>query len=164
MTEANDDSIYGFSAPGIDGREVALAEFRGKVVLIVNTASKCGLTPQYAGLEALYREYGERGLVVLGFPSTEFGPQAPGSEAKIGQFCERNYGVSFPLFSKTVVNGPGALPLFGFLRRAKPGWFGLGRIKWNFTKFLVDREGRVVRRYAPGTAPGKLAGAIEKLL
>ena len=164
MTDAKEGSIYGFSACGIDGREVALSEFRGKVVLIVNTASKCGFTPQYAGLEALYKEYGELGLVVLGFPSNEFGHQEPGSEAEIAQFCELRFGVSFPLFAKTRVNGPEALPLFGYLRRAKPGWFGVGRIKWNFTKFLVDREGRVVRRYGPGTKPEKLAGAIEKLL
>src|SRR5215472_9375200 len=132
-------SVYDFSAPLLDGRMVSLAQFGGKVLLIVNTASKCGFTPQYAGLEALYREYRERGLEVLGFPCNQFGAQEPGSADEIGTFCERNYGVSFPIFGKIDVNGESAHPLYQFLKKNKPGLFGTGRIKWNFTKFLVNR-------------------------
>ncbi|MGA3344546.1 MAG: glutathione peroxidase [Terracidiphilus sp.] len=167
MKEAG-ETVYEFSAPllagGADGRPVSLAEFRGQVLLIVNTASKCGNTPQYAGLEKLYRDYKERGLTVLGFPCNQFGAQEPGSAAEIASFCERNYGVSFPLFAKIEVNGSESHPLYRFLRKAKPGIFGTERIKWNFTKFLVDRQGRVVRRYAPTTQPKAIVAAVEGLL
>jgi glutathione peroxidase len=166
-----EESVYHFSAPLLDAAQdakaVSLADFRGKVLLIVNTASKCGFTPQYAGLEALYRAYKERGFVVLGFPCNQFGAQEPGSEAEIGAFCERNFGVSFPLFAKIDVNGPDAHPLFQFLKLSKPGILGIlgaGAIKWNFTKFLVDRKGHVAGRFGPATRPEKLAKTIERLL
>ena len=157
-------SVYDFSAPLLDGRTVSLAQFGGKVLLIVNTASKCGFTPQYAGLEALYREYRERGLEVLGFPCNQFGAQEPGSADEIGTFCERNYGVSFPIFGKIDVNGESAHPLYQFLKKNKPGLFGTGRIKWNFTKFLVNRDGRVVNRFGPSTKPQDLLRPIQELL
>jgi glutathione peroxidase len=166
MEEAR-ETVYDFSAPSLDGRSVSLDQFRGQVLLIVNTASRCGFTPQYAGLEQLYRAYRERGFTVLGFPSNQFGAQEPGSEAEIGAFCAKNYGVSFPLFAKIDVNGPHAHPLFRFLKKEKPGLFGfvgVGAIRWNFTKFLVDRQGGVVRRYAPSTKPKSLTRAIEELL
>lgn len=159
--------IYEFSAPLPDGSVLNLEAFRGSVLLIVNTASACGFTPQYAGLEELYRTYKSRGFVVLGFPCNQFGGQEPGTAAEISAFCEKNFGVSFPLFAKIEVNGPGELPLYRFLKRARPGMLGIftsGRIKWNFTKFLVDREGNVVRRYSPMTRPQALAGPIEALL
>jgi glutathione peroxidase len=169
-----EESIYEFSEfsasllnAGPNARAVSLAEFRGKVLLIVNTASKCGFTPQYAGLEELYRAYKNRGFAVLGFPCNQFGAQEPGTEAEIGAFCEKNYGVSFPLFAKIDVNGPHAHPLYRFLIRRKPGVFGIfgaGGIKWNFTKFLVDRKGRVAGRYGPSTTPEKLSVTIERLL
>jgi glutathione peroxidase len=164
-------TVYQFSAGLLnvpsDGREVSLGEFRGQVLLIVNTASKCGFTPQYAALEQLYQMYKDRGLAVLGFPCNQFGAQEPGSEAEIGAFCETHYGVSFPLFAKIEVNGPGAHPLYKFLKRAKPGIFGVfggGRIQWNFTKFLVDRQGTVAGRYGPSTDPKSLSPAVERLL
>jgi len=160
--------VYEFSAPlletGPDPRPVSLEEFRGQALLIVNTASRCGYTPQYAGLEQLYLSYKDRGFTVLGFPCNQFGGQEPGTAAEIGLFCERNYGVSFPLFQKIEVNGPNTHPLFQFLKKAKPGIFGTKRIKWNFTKFLVDRQGSVVCRYAPATQPKALAAAVEGLL
>jgi glutathione peroxidase len=166
-----EESIYDFSAPLLNAspgaNEVSLADFRGKVLLIVNTASKCGLTPQYAGLEVLYRAYKERGFEVLGFPCNQFGSQEPGTEAEIGAFCKKIYGVSFPLFARIDVNGPNGYPLFRYLKRSKPGIlgiFGAGAIKWNFTKFLVDRKGRVAARYSPATNPEKLARTIEHLL
>ena len=157
-------SVYDFSAHLLDGRTISLEEFRGRVLLIVNTASKCGFTPQYAGLEELYRAHRERGLEVLGFPCNQFGMQEPGSAEEIGVFCERNYGVSFPLFAKIDVNGPSADPLYRFLKQSRPGLFGSRRIKWNFTKFLVDRTGRVVDRFAPSTKPQDIAKRIEELL
>lgn len=160
-------SVLGFSAPLLDGRTASLEEFRGHVLLIVNTASLCGFTPQYAGLEQLYRDYRDRGLVVLGFPCNQFGRQEPGAAAEIGAFCEKNYSVSFPLFAKIDVNGPDAHPLYRFLKMQQPGALGLltgGRISWNFAKFLVDRAGRVAARYSPSTGPGKLRPAIERLL
>lgn len=160
-------SIYEFSAPLLDGRAINLASFRGQVLLIVNTASQCGFTPQYAGLETLYETYKDRGFAVLGFPCNQFGGQEPGSAAEIGAFCQKNYGVSFPMFSKIEVNGAGAHPLFQFLKRQKPGLLGFlggGRIRWNFTKFLVDREGTVVARYGPARPPRTLAAVIEELL
>ena len=160
-------TVYGFSADTLDGGAASLSDFKGKVLLIVNTASQCGFTPQYAGLESLYRIYKDRGLVVLGFPCNQFGAQEPGSAAEIGTFCERNYGVSFPMFAKIDVNGEEAHPLYQFLRKEKPGLLGPlggGAIKWNFTKFLVDRNGNVVARYASTTKPESLAKDIEKLL
>jgi glutathione peroxidase len=157
-------SIYDFSAPLLDGRVVDLAEFKGQALLIVNTASQCGYTPQYAGLEALYRRYQERGFQVLGFPCNQFGAQESGSEAEIGAFCQKNYGVTFPIFAKVDVNGDAAHPLYDFLKRKKPGIFWTRKIKWNFTKFLVSREGSVVRRYPPATKPETLNSAIAELL
>ncbi len=157
-------SVYDFAAPLLDGRTVSLGEFKGRVLLIVNTASQCGFTPQYADLEALYRAHRERGFEVLGFPCNQFGSQEPGSAEEIGAFCERNYGVSFPMFAKVDVNGESAHPLYRFLRESRPGMFGLERIKWNFTKFLVDRTGRVVDRFAPATKPQEIAARIEELL
>jgi glutathione peroxidase len=156
--------IYGFSAPLLDGRSIELSGCRGHVVLIVNTASRCGFTPQYAGLEQLYRAYKERGLLVFGFPCNQFGAQEPGSADDIGTFCQQNYGVSFPVFAKIEVNGPGAHPLYDFLKHRRRGLFGTTRIKWNFTKFLVDRKGHVVARYAPATRPEALIPEIERLL
>jgi glutathione peroxidase len=157
-------TIYEFSAPLLDGHPVSLAEFRGRVLLIVNTASKCGFTSQYAGLEELFRTYKDRGFEVLGFPCNQFGAQEPGAETEIGAFCEKNYGVSFPMFSKIDVNGPHAHPLYTFLKERKPGLFGTEGIKWNFTKFLIDRKGELTGRYAPTVEPKSLATAIEGLL
>jgi len=167
VNDAIPSNVYGFSAPSVDGREVSLEDFKGKVLVIVNTASKCGFTPQYAGLEELYKEYKDSGVAILGFPCNQFGAQEPGTEAEIAQFCELNYGVSFPMFAKIDVNGPEAHPLYKFLKSEKSGVLGalgMDGIKWNFTKFLVDREGNVVGRYAPTTAPADLKPAIEKLL
>jgi glutathione peroxidase len=162
--EESAGTIYEFSAQLLDGRSVSLADFRGRVLLIVNTASKCGFTPQYAGLEELHRAFKERGLTVLGFPCNQFGAQEPGGAAEISAFCQRNYGVTFPLFARIEVNGPQAHPLYRFLKKRKRGLFGSERIKWNFTKFLVDREGNVVARYAPSSQPKALTAAVEALL
>ncbi|MDT9593072.1 glutathione peroxidase [Nocardioides zeae] len=156
-------TLTDFSATRLDGTEESLEQYAGQVALVVNTASQCGFTPQFAGLEELFETYGERGLVVLGFPCNQFGGQEPGDAEQIGSFCQRNYGVSFPMFEKVDVNGPQAHPVFAWLRGEKGGLLG-GKIKWNFTKFLVDRDGRVVRRYGPTTKPEKIAGDIEKLL
>ena len=156
--------IFNISVKTIDGKEQPLAAYKGKTMLVVNTASQCGYTPQYKGLEELHRVYGRRGLAVLGFPCNQFGAQEPGTEAEIASFCELNYGVTFPMFAKVDVNGASAHPLFAYLKKAKPGLLGSEAIKWNFTKFLVDPEGNVVERYAPATEPKELAGAIEKLL
>ncbi|GAB4444882.1 MAG: glutathione peroxidase [Turneriella sp.] len=157
-------TIYEFSAATLGGKEKSLAEYKGKVVLIVNTASKCGFTPQYEGLEALYEKYKDQGFVVLGFPCNQFGAQEPGSESEIEQFCQVNYGVKFPMFGKIDVNGSNAHPLYKFLTSEKPGILGTEAIKWNFTKFLVDKDGNPVKRYAPNTKPEDIAGDIEKLL
>jgi len=157
-------NVFDFSANAIDGTPVDLSRYRGKVLLIVNTASQCGFTPQYKGLEQLYREYHERGLEVLGFPCNQFRQQEPGSEAEIGAFCEKNFGVSFPLFAKIDVNGDGAHPLYRHLKQEAPGVLGTQSVKWNFTKFLVDRDGRVVKRYAPTTKPAAIAADIARLL
>lgn len=157
-------SLYEFSAPLLDGRVVILAEFRGRVLLIVNTASKCGFTPQYAGMEDLYRRYKERGLEVLGFPCNQFGGQEPGTADEIGAFCERNFGVSFPMFARIQVNGPQAHPIYRLLKKSKRGILGTKRIKWNFTKFLVDRRGNVVSRHAPSVKANDLSAPIEGLL
>lgn len=157
-------SIYEFECSTPDGAQRALDDFRGKVLLIVNTASKCGLTPQFEALEGLYQDLAERGLVILGFPCNQFAGQDPGSNDEIVSFCQRNYGVSFPMFGKIEVNGEGADPLFKFLKQAAPGAMGSKAIKWNFTKFLVDAEGQVVERYGSNTKPEKIAGDIERLL
>ena len=156
-------NVFDYSATALDGTPLDLSRYRGKVLLIVNTASACGFTPQYKGLEEVYRQFRERGVEVLGFPCNQFGHQESGSEAEIGAFCEKNYGVSFPLFAKVDVNGPDAHPLFQHLTQSAPGLLGTQRIKWNFTKFLVGRDGRVVRRYAPQTKPEAIAGDIEAL-
>lgn len=161
------NSVYTFSAELLDGQAIRLEEFRGKVLLIANTASQCGFTPQYAGLEALYREYREQGLVVLGFPCNQFGRQEPGTADEIASFCKRSYGVSFPMFAKIDVNGTNAHPLYHFLNREKPARFRflLGNgIRWNFTKFLVGRDGRVIDRFGPRVKPAELAVRIEELL
>lgn len=157
-------NAYDFNATALDGQPVALDRYRGKALLIVNTASACGFTPQYQGLEELQRRYADQGLVVLGFPCNQFGRQEPGSEAEIGAFCEKNYGVTFPLFAKIDVNGDDAHPLFRFLKGEAPGVLGTEAIKWNFTKFLVNKEGAVVKRYAPATKPEDIQGDIEQLL
>ncbi|MCA3212108.1 MAG: glutathione peroxidase [Burkholderiales bacterium] len=157
-------TVHDFSALGIDGKTRKLADYAGKVLLIVNTASKCGFTPQYKGLEELYRTYKERGLVVLGFPCNQFGAQEPGSDSEISEFCELNYGVTFPLFGKVDVNGAQAHPLFAHLKKEAPGLLGSEAIKWNFTKFLVGKDGKVIERYAPNTAPADIAKDIEKAL
>ena len=156
-------SLYEIVARRIDGGERDLSEYRGKELLVVNVASRCGFTPQYAGLQALHRKYGDRGLAVLGFPCNQFGGQEPGTEEQIATFCETSYGVTFPMFAKVDVNGRDAHPLFAWLREEKGGLLG-DRIKWNFTKFLVGRDGRVIRRYAPQAAPADLAGDIEAAL
>jgi Glutathione peroxidase len=160
-------TIYEFSAPLLDGREQSLADFRGQVLLIVNTASQCGFTPQYEGLEALYRRYRGQGFAVLGFPSNEFGGQEPGSATEIAAFCTSRFGVTFPLFAKTEVNGPSAHPLFRFLKQAQPGVLGAlgnGAIRWNFTKFLINKDGFPVARYGSARIPERLTGTIERLL
>ena len=158
MTTAHD-----FSATSIDGIERQLVDYKGKVVLVVNTASQCGFTGQYKGLEELYRTYADRGLVVLGFPCDQFGNQEPGDEEEIATFCERNFGVTFPLFSKVDVNGKNAHPLYQWLRSEKGGMVG-SKIRWNFTKFLIDPEGNVVQRYGSTTTPDQISDDIEALL
>ena len=157
-------SIHDFEALSIDGKPVSLAQFKGKPLLIVNTASACGFTPQFAGLEKLWKEYADRGLVVVGFPSNEFGGQDPGGNDQIASFCELNYGVSFPMMAKTKVNGGEAHPLWQWLKGEKPGLLGSQAIKWNFTKFLVGRDGQVIKRFAPNDPPEKLRGDIEAAL
>ena len=157
-------AIFDYSAKTLEGQVVPLADYRGQVLLIVNTASKCGFTPQYAGLETLYEKLHPKGLTVLGFPCNQFGRQEPGSESEIGAFCMKNYGVSFPMFAKIDVNGDAAHPLWRFLKAAKKGILGTPAIKWNFTKFLIDRKGDVVARYAPLTKPETLEAPIAKLL
>ena len=157
-------NVFDFQATALDGKPVDLAQYRGKVLLIVNTASKCGFTPQYQGLETVYRELHGRGLEVLGFPCNQFGSQEPGSEEEIGAFCEKNYGVSFPMFAKVDVNGDAAHPLWKHLKAEAPGVLGTEGIKWNFTKFLIGRDGKVVQRYAPTTKPEEIADDIERLL
>lgn len=156
-------TVYPFTVKTLQGNETDLQTYSGKVLLIVNTASKCGLTPQYEGLEQLYKQYKDRGLVILGFPCNQFGGQEPGEKEEIESFCQVNYGVTFPMFDKIDVNGENAHPLFKFLKRKLSGFLG-GKIKWNFTKFLVDRSGKPVKRYAPVTAPEKLVADIERLL
>ncbi|KAF0163833.1 MAG: gshPx [Rhodocyclaceae bacterium] len=157
-------ALYKLSARRLDGSKQSMKDCKGKVLLIVNTASGCGFTPQYAGLEALWQKYGKRGLVVLGFPCNQFGAQEPGDEAAIGEFCSLTYDVTFPLFAKVDVNGDDTHPIFAFLKAGAPGVLGTEGIKWNFTKFLVDRDGRVVDRYASAHKPEDMAGDIERLL
>jgi len=157
-------TAFDFSADTLDGSPQALSQYAGKVLLVVNVASKCGFTPQYAGLEKLWRDYGDRGLVVLGFPCDQFGHQEPGDAAEIRNFCSLTYDVDFPMFAKVEVNGPGAHPLWKWLKEQKSGLLGIGAIKWNFTKFLVGRDGRVLKRYAPTDTPQSLAADIEAAL
>jgi len=157
-------NLYDFSAKTLSGDDAKLSDQRGNVLLIVNTASQCGFTPQYAGLEELWRKYRDRGFAVLGFPCNQFGKQEPGDAEQIAKFCSLNYDVTFPMFAKVEVNGPNADPLYAFLKDAQPGLLGSQAIKWNFTKFLVDRKGNVVARYAPTTKPADLEKAIEELL
>jgi len=157
-------TAYDFTAADIDGRERALREFEGQALLIVNVASQCGFTPQYRGLEALWRKHRERGLTVLGFPCDQFGHQEPGDASEIKQFCSLNYDVTFPLFAKIEVNGSSSHPLYAWLKGEKAGVFGTEGIKWNFTKFLVDRAGHVVKRYAPVDTPEKIDKDVSALL
>jgi glutathione peroxidase len=157
-------SIYDFSVKGIDGKQQSLDRYKDKVLLIVNTASECGFTPQYQGLQTVYEKLKSRGFEVLAFPCNQFGAQEPGGESEIASFCELKYGVTFPLFAKVDVNGDDAVPLYRYLKKAKPGLLGTEAIKWNFTKFLVDRDGNVVERYAPNVEPESIIGDIEKLL
>lgn len=158
------DNLLNIPCTTLSGDQKTLADYAGKVVLVVNTASKCGFTPQYKGLEALWQAYKDRGLVILGFPCNQFGQQEPGDNAAISQFCELNFGVTFPLFKKVEVNGSNAHPLFVQLKKRAPGLLGSQGIKWNFTKFLIDRDGQSVKRYAPATKPEALKTAIEALL
>jgi glutathione peroxidase len=157
-------TLYDFSAPLLDGAPQPLSDYRDNVVLVVNVASKCGFTPQYAGLEKLYETYKDRGLVVLGFPCNQFGEQEPGTEAEIAAFCDLNYNVTFPIFAKVTVNGRNSLPLYSWLKRKAPGLLGVQLVPWNFTKFLVDRSGTKVQRFASAVEPADIAEAIEKLL
>jgi glutathione peroxidase len=157
-------NLYEFTVTAIGGQTVALDTYRGQVLLVVNVASKCGFTSQYAGLEALYRRYRHKGFTVLGFPCDQFAHQEPGSEAEIQNFCSLTYDVTFPLFAKVEVNGNGAHPLYKYLKKAQPGLFGSEAIKWNFTKFLVNREGRVLKRYAPSDTPEKIDDDLRKIL
>jgi glutathione peroxidase len=157
-------SVWQFEAQAIDGKPVKLSKHKGKVLLIVNTASQCGFTPQFSGLEALWQGFKDQGLVVLGFPSNQFGGQDPGSNQEIASFCEMNYGVSFPMMTKVEVNGTGAHPLYAWLTRQAPGFLGSQAIKWNFTKFLIGRDGRVLKRYAPQDTPEQLSADIEAAL
>jgi glutathione peroxidase len=158
------NSIYDFSADSLSGTPVKLEQYRGKVLLIVNTASECGYTPQYKGLEALYGRFRDQGVEVLGFPCNQFGKQEPGTAEEIGAFCTEKYDVSFPLFAKVNVNGAEAHPLYRHLKNKAPGVLGTEAIKWNFTKFLVKKDGTVYKRYAPQTTPDEITGDIEKLL
>ena len=158
------EGIYGFSADTLDGATVSLDQYRDKVLLIVNTASECGFTPQYRGLQEIYQQLAARGFEVLGFPCNQFGKQEPGDAAQIGDFCEKNFGVTFPMFAKIEVNGANAHPLYKYLKDKEPGLLGIEAIKWNFTKVLVDRNGNVVKRYAPQTKPEAITEDIEKLL
>ena len=157
-------SIYDFEAQQMNGKTVPLSQYKDKVLLIVNTASACGFTPQFGGLEDLHKQYADKGLVVLGFPCNQFGSQDPGSNDEIASFCQLNYGVSFPMMAKVKVNGADAHPLWKWLTSEAPGVLGSRAVKWNFTKFLVGKDGRVIRRYAPQDAPKKLAGDIEAAL
>ena len=155
--------FYSFTAESLNGTPIALSDYSGKLVLVVNTASQCGFTPQYAGLEALYKEFGSQGLAILGFPCNQFGGQEPGDAGEIAQTCQVNYGVSFPMFAKVDVNGASAHPLFQWLTAALPGWLGKS-IKWNFTKFLIDRDGKPIKRFASITKPENIAPILRQHL
>ena len=157
-------NIYGFEAKSINGKDIPLSQFKGQVMLIVNTASKCGFTPQFGGLEELHKTYASKGLVVLGFPCNQFGSQDPGADAEIAEFCQVNYGVSFPMMGKVDVNGPTAHPLYSWLCAEAPGLLGSKAIKWNFTKFLVGKDGKVIKRYAPTDKPADLAKDVAAAL
>ncbi len=157
-------TVYDFEARQINGKDIPLSQFKGKVMLIVNTASQCGFTPQFGGLEELHKSYADRGLAVLGFPCNQFGAQDPGNDGEISEFCQVNYGVSFPMMSKVDVNGPAAHPLYKWLTAEAPGLLGSKAIKWNFTKFLVGKDGQVIRRYAPLDKPADMARDIEAAL
>ncbi|MCG3112287.1 MAG: glutathione peroxidase [Candidatus Manganitrophus sp. SB1] len=157
-------SVHEFKARAITGEEIPLDNYKGKALLIVNTASACGYTPQYAGLEALHKKYQDRGFAVLGFPCNQFGKQEPGSETEIAAFCKKNYGVTFPMFAKVDVNGDQAHPLFDYLKKSLPGLLGTEPIKWNFTKFLIDKEGKPIERFAPATKPESIEKTVETLL
>ena len=157
-------NVFDFSCSTSSGDERSLADYRGKILLVVNTASKCGFTPQFAGLEEMYEKYRERGLEILGFPCNQFGKQDPGSNEEITEFCQLNYGVSFPMFGKIEVNGRGADPLYQHLKKAAPGALGTRGIKWNFTKFLINRDGEVLKRFSPATTPAQIEKEIERLL
>lgn len=157
-------TAFEFSATDIAGKPRKLADYRGKVLLVVNTASQCGLTPHYKGLQELHEKHHDRGLVILGFPCNQFGAQEPGDESAISEFCEVNYGVTFPMFAKIDVNGPNTHPLFGWLKNEAPGLLGTRDIKWNFTKFLIGRDGKVIERFAPTTVPADIEPAIQKAL
>jgi glutathione peroxidase len=159
-----DKNFYDFSATALNGKPVAMSQYAGKVLLVVNTASHCGFTPQYTGLQQLHTRFAERGFEVLGFPCNQFGRQEPGDSQQIGDFCTQNFGLTFPLFEKVEVNGERAHPLFRWLTGSRPGVLGTEAIKWNFTKFLVDRQGAVIARYAPITKPESIAADIEKLV
>ncbi len=161
MTE---NDVYSFSAKALDGSEISLDKYKGDVMLIVNTASKCGFTPQFEGLEKLHKDYAARGLKVLGFPCNQFGGQDPGDNSEIGAFCQKNYGVDFQMFEKVEVNGADSHPLYKYLTKKSPGLLGIPDIKWNFTKFLIDRSGHIVKRYAPTVTPADMQEDIEKLL
>jgi len=157
-------NIYNFSCTNVNGEETSLSDYSGKALLIVNTASKCGFTPQYQGLQDLYKEYSGKGLEILGFPCNQFGSQEPGSDEEISLFCSTKYDVTFPLFSKIKVNGPAAHPLFKFLTSSKPGLLGSEKIKWNFTKFLINKSGEPIKRFSPQTTPEQLSSDITDLL
>lgn len=157
-------NVYDFEVQRLDGEPYSLADLRGRVLLVVNTASQCGFTPQYEGLETLHREYDERGLTILGFPCNQFGKQEPGNADEIRTFCTTKYDVTFPMHEKVEVNGPGAHPLYVHLKRTKPGVLGSTRIKWNFTKFLIDRDGNIADRFSPLATPARLRSSIEFLL
>lgn len=158
------DSVYNFKATGINGVEHALEEYKGKVILVVNTASKCGLTPQFKGLEFLYKQYKDQGLVILGFPCNQFAHQDPASNEEISEFCQMNYGVSFPMFAKIDVNGSNTDPLYAHLKSEAKGFAGSESIKWNFTKFLINKEGKVIKRFAPKDSPSSIEKKIAALL
>ena len=158
------DNVFDFNCTTSSGGKKSLEDYRGKVLLVVNTASKCGFTPQFAGLEEMYEKYRERGLEILGFPCNQFGKQDPGSNDEITEFCQLNYGVSFPMFGKIEVNGRGADPLYQHLKKEAPGALGTRGIKWNFTKFLINRDGEVLKRFAPATTPAQIAKEIERLI
>lgn len=157
-------SVYDFETESINGSKKSLADYKGQVLLVVNTASKCGFTPQFEGLENLYKKHKDKGLTILGFPCNQFGKQDPGSNGEIQEFCQLNYGVSFPMHAKVDVNGDDTHPLFQHLKAAAPGIMGSQKIKWNFTKFLIDRDGKVVERFAPATAPEKIEEKIKTML